>query len=113
MKGLAGAAAAGLVALALTIPLSAAPARAQAPSPSPSPADTSSACQQGQLCVDQSPNPDVGGGGQRLQGHDPPAHFGRSLATMAVVALALGGYLAMAMTGRRLPLAGRRSARRR
>jgi len=113
VKGLTGAAAAGLVALALTIPLSAAPARAQAPSPSPSPADTSSACQQGQLCVDQSSNPDVGGGGQRLQGHDPPAHFGRSLATMAVVALALGGYLAMAMTGRRLPLVGRRSARRR
>ena len=111
MNGLVRAAAAGVVVLALAVPLGAGTARAAPPSPSPT--NTASACQQGQLCVDQSSNPDVGGGGQRLQGHDPPAHFGRSLATMAVVALALGGYLAMAMTGRRLPLVGRRSARRR
>ena len=102
MNGLVRAAAAGVVVLALAVPLGAGTARAAPPSPSPSPTNTASACQQGQLCADQSPNPDVGGGGQRLRGHDPPAHFGRSLATMAVVALVLGGYLVMAMTGRRL-----------
>jgi hypothetical protein len=48
-----------------------------------------------------------------LVGHDPPAHFARSLVTMGCIALVLGVYLVMAVMGKRLPLPRRRAGGRR
>jgi heme A synthase len=86
------------------------PVWSQTPSPSGgvSPPD----CQAGELCIPQSPAA-TSGGGQVLVGHDPPAHFVRSLVTMSAIALVLGAYLLMAVMGKRLPLPRRRAEGRR
>ena len=81
--------------------------------PAPSGGASPSGCQEGELCIPQSPAATSGGGGQVLVGHDPPAHFARSLVTMGCIALVLGAYLLMAVTGKRLPLPHRRAGGRR
>ncbi|MEA2534078.1 MAG: hypothetical protein QOJ93_1889 [Actinomycetota bacterium] len=84
--------------------------------PAPSGGASPSGCQADQLCIPQSPAPGSNGGsdgGQVLVGHDPPAHFGRSLVTMGCIALVLGVYLVMAVMGKRLPLPRRRAGGRR
>jgi hypothetical protein len=80
--------------------------------PAPSGGASPSGCQAGELCIPQSPAP-TSGGGQVLVGHDPPAHFARSLVTMGCIALVLGAYLLMAVMGKRLPLPHRRAGGRR
>ena len=71
--------------------------------PAPSGGASPPGCQEGELCIPQNPAA-TSGGGQVLVGHDPPAHFARSLVTMGCIALVLGAFLLMAVTGKRLPL---------
>ena len=80
--------------------------------PAPSGGASPSGCQEGELCIPQSPSA-TSDGGQVLVGRDPPAHFARSLVTMGCIALVLGAYLLMAVTGKRLPLPRRRAGGRR
>ena len=111
MSRLGWAASGGIVALAVVLVVAATAGWAQTPVPTGG--DSSSTCQQGQLCIQESPEPGSGGGGgQSLVGRDAPAHFARSLATMSVVALILGAFLLMALTGKRVPLPIRRKSAR-
>jgi hypothetical protein len=80
--------------------------------PAPSGGASPSGCLEGELCIPQSPAA-TSGGGRVLVGHDPPAHFVRSLVTMGCIALVLGAYLLMAVMGKRLPLPHRRAGGRR
>ena len=80
--------------------------------PSPSGGASPSGCVEGELCIPQSPAA-TSGRGQVLVGRDPPAHFARSLVTMGCIAVILGTYLLVAVTGKRLPLPRRRAGGRR
>lgn len=80
--------------------------------PAPSGGASPSGCQAGELCIPQGPAA-TSGGGQVFVGHDPPAHFVRSLVTMGCIALVLAAYLLMAVMGKRLPLPHRRAGGRR
>ncbi len=90
-----------LIAFLITV-LFASYVQAQTPSPSPKEEEE---CVPGRLCkVDLEDRL----GGRDIKVVDPPGDYVTSLLTLGAIALVIGMYLYVALTGNRLPFMGRR-----
>ncbi len=62
-------------------------------------------CAPGELCVpDEIPEPGEAGEGSRRPVNDPPGRYLRSLSTMGLIAVIVGAYFFLALTGKSLRL---------
>ncbi|MGH2768051.1 MAG: hypothetical protein ACREJP_08625 [Candidatus Methylomirabilales bacterium] len=59
------------------------------------------ACAPGRLCLEETPGERLGGGGRRTV-QDPPGNYARSLTTISVIVVFVGGYLYLALSGKSL-----------
>jgi hypothetical protein len=63
-------------------------------------------CRAGELCGNTDVDDPFGGSSRRVE--DPPGRYVRSLSTMGLIAIFIGSYLFVALTGRSPKLGGRR-----